>query len=59
VGASDTAQPGKRTFKRGPSSLSGRAVTRVGYARATTREIARYAQLSPGAHQYQFGGKEH
>jgi len=35
-----------------------RCINELGYARATTREIARYAQLSPGALQYQFGGKD-
>jgi TetR/AcrR family transcriptional regulator, regulator of cefoperazone and chloramphenicol sensitivity len=35
-----------------------RCINKIGYARATTREIAKYAQLSPGALQYQFGGKD-
>jgi AcrR family transcriptional regulator len=33
-------------------------INEVGYARATTREIAQYARLSTGALQYQFGGKD-
>ena len=35
-----------------------RCINEVGYAGATTREIAQYARLSPGALQYQFGGKD-
>jgi AcrR family transcriptional regulator len=35
-----------------------RCINEVGYARATTRVIAQYAMLSPGALQYQFGGKD-